>query len=193
MQPHEIIEYKGYKIEIYHHEDAESPLTHFGNLGTMYTRHHRYNIGENFDEHLYEEEVFDGEFGVFKKSFLRQYIALPLYLYDHSGQTINTTGFSCPWDTSRIGIIAVSLDDVRKEYGWKNITKKRREQIETYLRAQVKLYDDYVRGSVYGFRLIDPDGEEHDSCWGYYGDESIKDIEAECKATVNGILITKNH
>ena len=192
QQPYKTIEYSGYKIEIYQDEDAESPLIHFDNLGTMYTRH-RYNIGEDFDEHLYEEEVFVGKFGVFKKSFLQQYIALPLYLYDHSGQTINTTGFSCRWDTSRIGIIAVSLDDIRKEYGWKNITKKRRQQIETYLRGEVKLYDDYITDSVYGFRLIDPNGEKLDSCWGYYGDESIKDIEAECKATVNRILITKNH
>ena len=26
-------------------------------------------------------------------------VILPLYLYDHSGITMNTTGFSCPWDS----------------------------------------------------------------------------------------------
>ena len=29
-------------------------------------------------------------------------VILPLYLYDHSGITMNTCGFSCPWDSGQV-------------------------------------------------------------------------------------------
>ena len=32
-------------------------------------------------------------------------VILPLYLYDHSGITMNTCGFSCPWDSGQVGWI----------------------------------------------------------------------------------------
>jgi hypothetical protein len=42
---------------------------------------------------------------------------LPVYLYDHSGLTINTTGFTCPWDSGQIGWIYASHEQVKAEYG----------------------------------------------------------------------------
>ena len=33
------------------------------------------------------------------------YTILPLYLYDHSGLSMNTSGFSCPWDSGQVGWI----------------------------------------------------------------------------------------
>jgi hypothetical protein len=30
---------------------------------------------------------------------------------------MNTTGFSCPWDSGQIGWIYASLEDVKKEFG----------------------------------------------------------------------------
>ena len=73
----------------------------------------------------------------------------------------------------------MSDERVRKEYGWKNITKKRREQIREYLRGEVETYDQYLTGDVYGFEyqevLVYPDGREEvveeDSCWGFYGSD----------------------
>jgi len=61
---------------------------------------------------------------------IKTHIILPLYLYDHSGITMNTTGFSCGWDSGQVGYIVMSYEKIRKEYNWKNITKKRRTQIE---------------------------------------------------------------
>ena len=100
----------------------------------------------------------------------KHYIILPLYLYDHSGITMNTTGFSCQWDSGQVGYIYVSIADVKKEYNWKLLTKKRREQIEQYLKNEVSTYDDYLTGNVYGYIIKDKDGEDVDSYWGFYGD-----------------------
>jgi hypothetical protein len=65
--------------------------------------------------------------------------------------TINTGGYSCPWDSGQVGFIYVSREKVREEYGWKVITKKREEKIVEILRDEVKTYDQYLTGDVYGY------------------------------------------
>jgi hypothetical protein len=120
-------------------------------------------------------------------AFDKYYISLPLYLYDHSGITMNTTGFSCRWDSGQVGFIYVSRSKVREEYGWNRITKAREQQILKYLEGEVETYDQFIRGDVYGFiveerpeAVFDDEGtkvhfdedelwEETDSCWGFFG------------------------
>jgi hypothetical protein len=86
---------------------------------------------------------------------------------------MNTTGFSCGWDSGQVGHIYVSLEKIREEYSCKRVSKKMRERIEGYLKGEVETYDKYLTGDVYGFNIVreDEDGEEvHiDSCWGFYG------------------------
>jgi hypothetical protein len=94
---------------------------------------------------------------------------LPVYIYDHSGITINTTGFHCPWDSGQFGFIYVAKEKVRSEYSVKRISKKLRSRIYDYLRAEIETYDNYLTGAVYGYIVTDEEGEEVDSCWGYYG------------------------
>jgi hypothetical protein len=95
---------------------------------------------------------------------------LPLYIYDHSGITMNTTGFSCRWDSGQVGFIYATKEKIRAEYGWKRLTKKRLQQIQDILDGEVKTYDQYLTGDVYGY-TIEKNGEHIDSCWGYYGQE----------------------
>lgn len=125
-----------------------------------------FKLGEEYQKEQIEE------------AFDKHYISLPLYLYDHSGITMNTTGFHCPWDSGQVGFIYVSREKVREEYGWKRITKAREQQILAYLKAEVETYDQYLRGDVYGFVIeeLKQDGtwENFDSCWGFYGDDPFK-------------------
>jgi hypothetical protein len=105
-------------------------------------------------------------------------IYLPLYLYDHSGITINTTGFnhldSGHWDWGWVGVIYITKEKAKKEYGWKVLNKQRIEKLEEYLRSEVETYDDYLTGNVYRYDIELPDGEEGDSCGGYYGSDHEK-------------------
>ena len=96
-------------------------------------------------------------------------VILPLYLYDHGGITMNTTGFHCPWDSGQVGFIYASAESVRHEYGAKRVSQKLREKVEGTLRAEVAAYDDYLRGNVYGY-VIEKGGEKIDTCWGFLGD-----------------------
>lgn len=156
------LEHNGKTINIKYDQDPESPRE-WDNLGTMACFHNRYNLGDKHS--LSIEEVKD----IAEND--KDYISLPLYLYDHSGITMNTTGFSCPWDSGQVGIIFVEKSKVRKEYGWKLITQKRKEKILDYLRGEVETYDQYLTGDVFGFEILNSEGELEDSCWGFFGEE----------------------
>jgi hypothetical protein len=106
---------------------------------------------------------------IIKKSLEANYIILPLYLYDHSGITISTGPFSCPWDSGQIGYIYITKEKARKEYSWKYMTKSRIKRIINYLENEVETYDQYLTGDVYGYRISNEDDDHIDSCWGFYG------------------------
>lgn len=155
-------------LQIIQEQYPESPRD-WDNLGTMYCEHRGYNLGDKDAEDPRDEE------GTLRKDI----VFLPLYLYDHSGITMNTTGFSCPWDSGCVGIIYVSKEKIKQEYGWKVLTKARKEKILSYLENEVKVYDQYLTGDVYGFRVVeyaeeDNYEEEIDSCWGFYGNDPAK-------------------
>ena len=96
----------------------------------------------------------------------RKNIILPIYLYDHSGITINNSGFHCPWDSGQIGWIYASHDEVKENYGV--INQESLENAENLLRSETSTYDSYIRGECYGY-TIEKDGEDIDSCWGFLG------------------------
>ena len=144
--------------------DCQSPREGIDNLGTMYSAHRRYNLGD--------EQFRNAEDLKEAMSELDLCVCLPLYLYDHSGITINTTGFSCTFDSGQIGYIFVTKEKVREEFSVKRISKKLKEKITEYLINEVKIYDQYLTGEMYGYVVIDnKTGEELDSCWGFYGDD----------------------
>lgn len=196
MNTHSTESYRGYNINIYYDEDPMNPRRDWDNLGTMYTAHRRYCPEKQLDAFFNIHEIFDGKLGKFRESFLKRYIALPLYLYDHSGRTISTSPFADPWDSGFFGIIAVPLEKVREEFKWKTITQERRKQIEKYLQGEVESYDEYLRGEVYGYDIkvdegADEDGmlpEIDDSCWGFFGDSGIEQIISEARSSIDATL-----
>ena len=188
MNLYKRIEYNGHHIDIYYDESPESPRA-WDNLGTFYTIHHRYCPEEEFDRHFQWEEVFD-RYGDFSDSFEKQYIALKIYLYDHSGQTISSSPFFYPWDSGLFGIVAVSVEKVKKEYEWKLLTADRRRTIEGYLQGEIATYDNYLRGEVYGYRITPADDKDDvlESCWGYFGDSGLEQLEDECRAIIDSLI-----
>ena len=168
-----IIENEKYKLEIFDDLNPCSPRE-FDNLGTMVCFHRRYNLGD-------ETELKSSDFSSWEE--LENYlykeedalIAIPVFMYDHSGLWINTTGFSCPWDSGQVGYIYISKEKVRREYSCKRISKKLKKMIREILCSEVDLYNDYLSGNVYGFTLTDKENaEEIDSSCGFYGTDYIE-------------------
>lgn len=176
--------------EIYPDEFPDDPRK-WDNLGTMITSHRKYILGDEcvgdfwmwllqsvgtdfewewydwFVSHNAPKKVRDRLLERFKK----QNIVLPLYLYDHSGLRLRTYGFHDPWDSGQVGFIFVPIKWVKKEFGWKRLTRKRREHVEKLLRAEVDTYDQYLNGEVYCLVLKDDQGDIVDSVCGVYRDD----------------------
>ena len=72
---------------------------------------------------------------------------LPLYLYDHSGITMNTTGFSCPWDSGQVGWIYADRRRIEAEYG--KVTPETVEKARQVLEGEVKSYDYFLTGQCW--------------------------------------------
>lgn len=176
------MKYKGYEIEIKPDECGESPRE-MDNLGTMVCFHRRYTLG---DKHGWTEPSEFHDWLV--KQEKEGAVVLSLYLYDHSGITMNTTGFSCPWDSGQVGVIFVQKEKVLKEFSKGKLTAALRKKVEKILVSEVGTYDQFIRGDVYGYVINGPELED-DSCWGYYGED---DALAEAKSVVDYVTKGKS-
>lgn len=108
------------------------------------------------------------------EAFEKMAIWLPVYMYEHSGVSISTSPFRCPWDSGQLGIIYATIEKAKKWFDFKVLTKKRRQQIVEALKSEVETYNYYVSAEVYGFRIEDADGETIDSCGGFFGSDHKK-------------------
>ena len=89
------------------------------------------------------------------------------------------------WDSYLLGIVAVSKEKVRKEYGWKKISQKRNDFVVGVMTREIETLDQYLTGEVYGYVVTNEDGEETDSCWGYFGEDGIKEALEEAKSVID--------
>ena len=152
-----ILNAQGHTVEIFLDDNPNDPREDC-NIGTMCLFHKRYRLGDKHDFNSPEDlKLFINE---------NEVVWLNVYGYDHGGLTIKTSPFSCPWDSGQLGVIFVTKEEVVKNFG--DFSEESIAKAEKCLQAEVSLYDDYVQGNVYGFRVLDGDNEI-DSCWGFYG------------------------
>lgn len=71
-----------------------------------------------------------------------------------------------------MGWIYVTKARLRKEFGIKRVTETVLKKAEKILRAEVKIYDQYLRGEIFGFSVYSlKDGMpvHKNSCGGFFG------------------------
>ena len=162
-----------YLIEVIQENDPQSPRE-WDNLGKMICFHGRYDLG---DKHDYRSNDYSGWSEQRKDIEKKENVCvmLPLYLYDHSGITISTSSFDCRWDSGQVGFIFVSKYKIKKE----GIDETK---VEEYLKGEVKTYDQYLTGDVWGYKVYEIEtcslGHEHketiESCYGIYGHDECE-------------------
>ena len=159
--------------------DPINPRRDFDPLGTMICWHRRYDLG---DPHSFGSPAeFDSEMET------RPHIKLPVYLYDHSGLTVSTIPFSCPWDSGQIGWIFIEKIKLRAELSKSTQRRDLQAEAEALLRAEVTEYDQYLTGDVCCARVENRAGEIHDSCSGFYG--SGYAITKGCEMLANCVAV----
>jgi hypothetical protein len=158
------------KLRVVQDSCYDSPR-YWDNLGTMICFHKRYDLG---DKHNYSVDDYNS-WEELSKAIIKEEgkgaIILPLYLYDHSGISISTGAFSCRWDSGQVGFIIADRKKVLQEFGGKILTKKLKDQVTKILENEVQTYSQYLEGDVYGFIIEDEEGEQLDSCFGFYGND----------------------
>jgi len=174
-----IVKHNGCTITIERDEFPQNPRTEWDNLGTMVCFHKRYNLGDKHGLNITSDDFANwDELEAFLHEQQGALVVLPLFLYDHSGITISTGRFSCAWDSGQVGFIFVSKGRAESECPRKEAESDAayNDRIKDYLIGEVKTYDDYLTGEVYGYSVTDDaTGTEGDSCFGFYGYEETKD------------------
>ena len=160
-------------IRIEQDDCPESPRE-WDNLGRMVCMHRRYDLG---DKHDYRESQFSNWDDLRKELEQEEgaVVILPLFLFDHSGITMSCSSSrfrmadSAGWDWGQVGFIYATKEDILKEFSKKRLSKKLLEKVEEILVNEVKTYDQYLTGDVWGYIIEDDDGEHLESCWGFFG------------------------
>jgi hypothetical protein len=162
-------------VEIHQDSDPLNPRKEHENVAHLACWHRRANLGDETiapcsAAHLRARLKADGEHVI---------AMLPLFLYEHGGMTMSTGGFSCVFDSGQVGWGYVTRE-AADAAGFKRFGRMRAERL---IRAEVDTYDHYLTGEVYGYVVRgaaddDGEGDELDSCWGYYGEH---DCEADAK------------
>lgn len=189
--------YRGHEIEVWLEEYVD-PIYNprdWDNLGHMVYAHRNYQLGDeqlttsqiNHIRHLYGEGISGLEAWAVEERDAE--VILTLFLYDHSMQSISTRSFvgrahHARWDSGPVGIIYATKEDILKEYSRKRMSKQLREKVEGVLRSEVEVFDSYIKGELYGFTILDPEGRELETMGGYLGDD-FEYIIAEAKHTID--------
>lgn len=179
-----------YKVRMFYDESPESPRE-WDNVTTMICFHRNYKLGDR-------NNPFSGnDFSTWKqlekliKENYNVFMIKPLYLYDHSGQTISTSPFPDYYSTVRdsmcIGFVFIEEKKWKMCMGDTEVTEERLNEI---INNEVETYDKYIRGDIYGYEVVKVSkcdhGHEHEehieSSWGYYDeDECMSEGESVVK------------
>ncbi len=171
-----------YTLTILPDEYAENPRE-WDNLCTIVAFHSRYRMG---DMTTLRHEDFDSwdemEKHIRKSDVL---FCLPVYMYEHSGIALSTSPFSCRWDSGQVGFIYVTKQHVRYCYGVDRITPSIKKKALEVAEVEVQTLSSYLEGDVWRFVIEDEEGDEVESCSGFYGYDSA---EKEGQAVLNNLL-----
>ncbi len=184
MEKLETIEHRGYSINVYRDDHPGGP-EEWGDENLFLVGFHRefYVQKEGFSEGTvqaifnrgrYEDDSIHHE----AREIMRKYWVFPLEAYIHSGVSLYLAGDRARdrWDSSTLGAVFVAKSE------WKRSAKA-----EDAARGLVQTWNQYINGEVYGYMIETPDGEEEGGCWGFYGDDGIKQITEEAKAEIDAM------
>lgn len=196
MTPLQVYSYRGFTIEIHQDLDPLNPRKEFDNLAVFAFFHRRYSLGDK-DTGIADRDYSswdEMEAAIWKKFDVA--VLTPVWMLDHSGITIRSHSFNDPWDSGQIGFAWITKKAARESYGWKTITPSRCKILKEALESEIKTYDDFLTGSVYGYVIKDPDGNDVDdgSCWGFYGDDGYgEDSYAvrEARSTIDHEILSR--
>jgi hypothetical protein len=116
------------------------------------------------------------EVAAWAKANAKEWYCANLYMYQHSGVALRAglnNPFGCPWDSGQVGIIALKKSEFGRGKG--ELNSKRL----AWAQSTAEEYGRWMNGECYGYRLMNEEDEELDSCWGYVGFEFAEEEAKE--------------
>lgn len=156
-----------FTVEIIPDYDAESPGDSEDKDGAFVVANHRDFAPRNPLNIRPADVRGDGDEDE-GSGYAADYWIFPLFAYIHGGVSLSLGSFRCPWDSGQIGYLLLA----RSTWGNEPAAQAAAE-------STVAAWNQYLSGDVYGYRVLDEDGDCLDSCWGFYGQD---DAESEGRA-----------
>lgn len=191
----------GFKIEIWHDEDASNPATDHDIPGEYTVFDNREFVECSNVKHPYTKQGFHDDCSERK---LNGFLAFLFSIETRGGSSLLRVKQVDPKEWYEFGqerfdgIYIVSPTEIVKEWGIMPTvlpegTFTPFEMAVRYAKSFLQTMGDYYNGNCYGFKVIDSDGEEieNGSCWGFIGDydgyileeaKSRADAEAKSRA-----------
>lgn len=174
-----------YRVEVWYDDFPHNPFKDWDGMPTLVHWHRRYDLGERYPEnfpHPFEQAeealaAIRAEYGCT--------VILPVYLYDHSGITVSTKPFHCPWDSGQVGFIFYTPEALNIGWGDKPPTD---EALPEIIASALETYDRYLTGQVYGYTVEGPDGL-HESCGGFF--DEPEEVMKEAMAYVEDDVVAE--
>jgi hypothetical protein len=188
--------FKHFTVTVENDEHPINPREFNENMSSMTCFHGRYALG---DSHTMSPDAL--------REYIQQpeVVSLPLYLYDHSGITMNTVGFACRFDSGQVGRIHATYDRIREWYGVDEVTPEVVERAKNTMRNEVAEYDRYLTGELYAVIVCQKeyDAERNEvvetcihSCGGFYNEtdaieDAIQYVDEETATALKAEFMTQ--
>lgn len=189
-EPIETVEIDGYTVEILQDDMAENPFELYGDVAPSLVLHDRANrhFGWGNDD-VWAVRLSDALEKVHATTLSRALavidrwmrvfhgvrVVLPVAALDHSDVVayLGDGAHWCDpggWDSGWVGWLFYTPEAI--EDTWMcggEPHPPTDEELDTSLRAHFTEFAAWVEGDVYGYRILDPGGEDIGGCWGFYG------------------------
>lgn len=194
----EKVNYGGHKIVFVPDTELPNPRENDGKICEMICFHKKYEIG---DSHDLKSEDYSGWDGL-RQHLIKERgakVITPIYMYDHSSQTIKTSPFSCKWDSGQIGFAIVTALTIKECYGDdQDVTPEFLVGCGKQLELEVQDYCAYIEGDGIGYKIYAEADEAEETViqevFGFYGsDEKTNGALESAKADIRHILGFKEH
>lgn len=177
---------KEYALHILPDYDPQSPRE-WDNICEMACWHRRYKLGDECTHglepgeylaklvHKYEpnRDTYDMSVDELLDACIPYYEIRSLWIYDHAGLSMSF-GPVDQWDSGQVGWIVAEKQNVllccgANEESWRTVAGKLMDD-------EVHMYDWYLKGEVYGFKLYERYNSkqpwtEVDCCYSFYGSD----------------------
>lgn len=127
-------------------------------------------------KHFNPREIYE-KISSTKKVEYADFFVFTVFAYIHSGVALSLSRegypFNDQWDVSSTGFILAS----KKEF-------KKREKAYKAAEGLIEYWNNYLSGNVYGYEIVNEEGEVYESCYGYFGDEDESGVKEDAQSAL---------